>query len=182
MPIIDQMNWQGNRFFVAEGRVAGRDNTVKEKVTVGGNVSLAFTLNVGYAKLFDPNGKNEDEKGQRWTHSMHNIYCKIYAAGDHSNFWQMEEARTLQYREHVVVFGKIYETKANTTEEDDSPYVEYRVESILFPERMASMLANGNTVDLSRIHAPAYPPIGSTEGKDKPGGAKQTEEVGEEWF
>ena len=79
MPYLEQMNYQSNRFFVAEGRVAGRDNPVKEKVTATGNISLAFILNVGYARIVDPEGKIEDDKGQRYSQNWHSIYCKFYA-------------------------------------------------------------------------------------------------------
>lgn len=183
MPYLEQMNYQSNRFFVAEGRVSGRDNPVKEKTTADGMIAVAFTLNVGYMKMFDPNGKHEDENGQKWTHDMHNLYCKIYPSRDNANYWQIEQARSLRYREHVVVFGKIYQTKLTDDDGEEVPYTEYRVDSILFPERLASMQANGNVVDLSRIHAYEYTPADAMNTKEKPDAAKKPiAEEGEEWF
>ena len=170
MPYLEQMNYQSNRFFVAEGRIAGRDAPVKEKITSTGNVSIAFMLNVGYCKIFDPEGEIENEKGQKFSQNWHTIYCKIYADNDRSNKWQVEEARNLILREHVVVFGKVYEKKSIDPDGNEVPFLEYRVDSILFPERMASMLVNGNTIDLSEIHTPDYTPGGAggpTSAADK---------------
>lgn len=182
MPYLEQMNYQGNRFFCAEGRISGRDTPVKEKTTADGMIAVAFTLNVGYTRMFDPNGKHEDESGQKWTHDMHNLYCKIYPSRDNANAWQIEEARSLRYREHVVVFGKIYTAKLPDDDGEEIPYTEYRVDSILFPERLASLQANGNA-DLSRIHTYEYTPPDAMNSKEKPSGAKKTiEETGDEWF
>ena len=183
MPYLEQMNYQGNRFFCAEGRISGRDTPVKEKTTADGMIAVAFTLNVGYTRMFDPNGKHEDESGQKWTHDMHNLYCKIYPSRDNSNFWQIEQARSLRYREHVIVFGKIYTTKLTDEDGEEIPYTEYRIDSIIFPERLASMQANGNVVDLSRIKTPEYIPGGAASGKEKPSAeTRQIPEEGEEWF
>ena len=181
MPYLEQMNYQSNRFFFAEGRVAGRDNPVKEKVTATGNISLAFILNVGYARIVDPEGKIDDDKGQRYSQNWHSIYCKIYAEKDRSNAWQVEEARKMIYREHVIVFGKIYESRATDPDGNEAPFLEYRVDSILFPERMASMLADGKTVDLSRIHAPEFVPGVAASGNSSAEN-RQIPEEGEEWF
>lgn len=183
MPYLEQINYQGNLFFAAEGRVTGRDNPVKVKPTADGQTSVAFTLNVGYAKMIDPNGTIEDDNGQRYAHSMQNIYCKIYPSGDHSNRWQIEEAQSLRYREHVIVFGKVYVMKKTDADGEEVPFTEYRIDSIVFPERLASMQANGNVIDLSRIKAPEYVPNSASNGKGKPVAEKsQMPDEGEEWF
>ena len=183
MPYLEQINYQGNLFFAAEGRVTGRETPVKVKPTADGQIAVAFTLNVGYAKMIDPNGTIEDDNGQRYAHSMQNIYCKIYPSGDHSNRWQIEEAQSLRYREHVIVFGKVYMTKRTDADGEEVPFTEYRVDSIVFPERLASMQANGNVIDLGQIKAPEYVPNNAGGGSVKPSNAdRQGAESGEDWF
>ena len=183
IPYLEQINYQGNLFFAAEGRIAGRDNPVKIKPTSDGLTAVAFTLNVGYAKMIDPNGTIEDENGQRYAHSMQNIYCKIYPSSDNTNRWQIEEAQSLRYREHVIIFGKVYTTKKTDADGEEVPFTEYRIDSILFPERLASMQANGNVIDLSAIKVPEYVPNGAGGVKVKPSGEKSgIPEAGEEWF
>jgi hypothetical protein len=178
MPYIEQMNYQSNRFFMAEGRIAGR-NPVKEKASEFG-ATLTFTLTVGVSRMIDPNGTIEDEKGNRYSLSMHNLYCKIYEQKDGSNRQQVDVARTLRPREHVIIFGKIYNPKF--TDEDGAPvdYTEYRVESIMFPERMASLLLSGS-VDLSRIHEYEYVPNDASNAKETPGGKKPVAEPEEDY-
>lgn len=167
--LIEMMNYQGQTGFVAEGRIVGRDGVVKEKVMASGGTCVSFLLNVSVCKMYDPNGKYADDGERPYSFNFHTINCRVYLSGDNSNNAQFEVARTLQAREHVVVFGRLYKTKFEDDDGEEVEYVEYRAESILFPERLASVLLDGR-VNLGINQHPDFvpnPPRTQTGGEGK---------------
>lgn len=113
---------------------AGKPTVIESIVPVGNNGKLSFLLTAKVKKVITSDNGN-------YKFDYVTINCALYENA--TNKEQYALLKTLQDKERVVVYGTMYTHNYNEQEHTKS-LQELRVESILFPNRIAALLYDGS--------------------------------------